>query len=780
VNAPRRERTAAARPSRRRRGLAALLLLAAAVAWAAACAGPKPPPVTAGPSPPAAPPAGGEVPVAAEPVEPEPVPDVVAPEPGAAARAPRPRGPVILRVGLESDLARVDLPCCDAGRRLEAAGQRLDLDRPTAVEPAVAPGSGEVLRLQVAALRDEAGAAELAAQLARRWGWPADAHFDAGVGLYRVRAGRFRQRGEAEAARGRLQAAGTSGVWIVAEGELAEPALRVVRDGRAARLAGRWLRLAGGERGVEWNGRRYRGDLLVFLNPRGTLNVINEVPLEDYLRGVVPAEMGPIQYDRLESLKAQAVAARTYTLRSLAGFRDEGYDLCATPRCQVYAGRGAEHPLSDRAVAETAGEVLVHGGELVDARYSATCGGHTEDVAVVFPQEDRHDYLRGVPCIEAGGTVLAGAGLEGAPFPADLVRRLLPPPAGLPPAAALDARLAALAATAGLPAARRGGNGALASTARRDVRRQVSHLFDLALGPRVLLAAEDLPRFVAAPPAAWSREERRQAALLVDSGLWSGAPEAPVEGLEAERLLFQLARLAGVVEARPMLFRAVEAPADGGRYLRAQPRGEGGERRLALPDDLATYRRGGGELVATDLSLAAGDPLTVWTAGGRPLAVVQEVDPSRTVADPPHARSAWSRFRADGELARRVEERYPGLGFQGLEVVSRGVSGRAAAVRLLGRGGRSVVVEGLPVRWTLDVPDTRFTVQRVRGGWSFRGTGWGHGVGMCQAGSFAMAGRGVGYRDILRHYYTGTGLARVRSRAPWWTAAAETAVAAAR
>jgi peptidoglycan hydrolase-like amidase len=51
---------------------------------------------------------------------------------------------------------------------------------------------------------------------------------------------------------------------------------------------------------------------------------------------------------------------------------------------------------------------------------------------------------------------------------------------------------------------------------------------------------------------------------------------------------------------------------------------------------------------------------------------------------------------------------------------------------------------------------------------------------MCQAGSFAMAGRGVGYRDILRHYYTGTGLARVRSRAPWWTAAAETAVAAAR
>jgi peptidoglycan hydrolase-like amidase len=77
------------------------------------------------------------------------------------------------------------------------------------------------------------------------------------------------------------------------------------------------------------------------------------------------------------------------------------------------------------------------------------------------------------------------------------------------------------------------------------------------------------------------------------------------------------------------------------------------------------------------------------------------------------------------------------------------------------------------VRWLLDVPDTRFTATRTRGaggapGWTFRGSGWGHGVGLCQVGSFGMAGRGLDYRAILEHYYTGVELVRVRSRSPLW------------
>ncbi len=174
------------------------------------------------------------------------------------------------------------------------------------------------------------------------------------------------------------------------------------------RVRGRWVALwssSGAE--VRLPGGLYRGRILVYLNDRGSLNLINELPLEDYLRGVVPREMGPELYDDLEGLKAQAVAARSYAVRNFGEFAAEGYDICATPRCQVYGGRGAEHPLSDRAVSETAGQILVHDGEPVDALYSSTCGGHTEDVGVVFPLKSE-PYLRAVSCFEAGLTELAG------------------------------------------------------------------------------------------------------------------------------------------------------------------------------------------------------------------------------------------------------------------------------------------------------------------------------------------------------------------------------------
>ena len=115
----------------------------------------------------------------------------------------------------------------------------------------------------------------------------------------------------------------------------------------------------------------------------------------------MPRELGPGAYPELEALKAQAIAARSYTLRNLGEFADEGYDLCGTPRCQVYGGMDDEHPLSDRAIRETAGEILAYAGQPIDALYSATCGGHTENVEVIFPLK-RAPYLRGVPCIEAG------------------------------------------------------------------------------------------------------------------------------------------------------------------------------------------------------------------------------------------------------------------------------------------------------------------------------------------------------------------------------------------
>src|SRR6185295_902327 len=143
----------------------------------------------------------------------------------------------------------------------------------------------------------------------------------------------------------------------------------------------------------------YRTAARLFINTRGMLNAINELGLEDYLRGVVPAEMGPRIYDELEALKAQAIAARTYAVRNLGQYAAEGYDICPGPACQAYKGFSGEEELTDRAVKETAGLILTFDGRPIDALYTATCGGETSDVARMFPGRDE-PYLKRTRCVE--------------------------------------------------------------------------------------------------------------------------------------------------------------------------------------------------------------------------------------------------------------------------------------------------------------------------------------------------------------------------------------------
>lgn len=145
--------------------------------------------------------------------------------------------------------------------------------------------------------------------------------------------------------------------------------------------------------------RTYAGTLRV-RNPHGNvLEVVNEVPLETYLPGVVGGEMPPSW--EMAALKAQAVAARTYAASRMraAWGRDAPFDLYDDTRSQVYAGTPPARYASRlaEAVGKTEGEVLVHEGALLTAFFHSTCGGHTEDAARVFRSHDRPP-LRGVPC----------------------------------------------------------------------------------------------------------------------------------------------------------------------------------------------------------------------------------------------------------------------------------------------------------------------------------------------------------------------------------------------
>ncbi len=128
------------------------------------------------------------------------------------------------------------------------------------------------------------------------------------------------------------------------------------------------------------NGKDYFGGVKL-LKRGSTMTVINIAPVEEYLRGVLPKEM--IQSWPLEALKAQAVAARTFVLKNREKHKKEGYELCATTHCQVYSGVET-FETTDRAVAETRGEVLFHGGRTVDAPFHADSGGMTESASNVW------------------------------------------------------------------------------------------------------------------------------------------------------------------------------------------------------------------------------------------------------------------------------------------------------------------------------------------------------------------------------------------------------------
>ena len=128
-----------------------------------------------------------------------------------------------------------------------------------------------------------------------------------------------------------------------------------------------------GVRDTPWH--RYRGFLTVRREPDGTFRVINTVPLEPYLYGVLPAEIGTKV--PLEAMKAQAVAARTYALKNRGKCVKDGFDLDDTTRCEGYEGVDGETPASDAAVDGTRGQVLTYRGRMIDAPYSTDSGGVT-------------------------------------------------------------------------------------------------------------------------------------------------------------------------------------------------------------------------------------------------------------------------------------------------------------------------------------------------------------------------------------------------------------------
>jgi len=149
---------------------------------------------------------------------------------------------------------------------------------------------------------------------------------------------------------------------------------------------------------VAFNGQKYyyRGSIEIDIDKEHRkLNVINIINIEEYLYGVLKKEISPSWPQ--EALKAQAVAARTFAIFNMNKYIDEGYNICASTNSQVYGGVNHEDPLTNKAVDETQGVIMVYKGKPINAVYHSDSGGYTEDSENVWGSS--LPYLRSVKSI---------------------------------------------------------------------------------------------------------------------------------------------------------------------------------------------------------------------------------------------------------------------------------------------------------------------------------------------------------------------------------------------
>jgi stage II sporulation protein D len=540
---------------------------------------------------------------------------------------------------------------------------------------------------------------------------------------------------------------------------------------------------------VRFNDKPYRGRLEVFTNPGGTLTVVNVVSLEDYVRGVVPNELSPGGYPALEALKAQAVAARTYAVRNRGNFASQGFDLLPTTRSQVYGGVNTEHPLATRAVDETRGIVATYGGEPINALYTSTCGGRTEDAENIF--NEATPYLRGRECSPEGRAAFVPFIVKTTREPSEIREEQN---VSLARDAALlsiqDLRLAQTRlsdAWLDAPASTAEVRGWLQTVARlsrqpapdvsEDVTRPPAFISALARAvygearADTLLDNADVEYLLAFRDASdIPARNRADVALLLRDGSLSLYPDAtlrPREQMPRARVLHIIARL---LEARGslQLQKGTTKPATAGALILRSARGQ--DQPLVMSADAYLFRAFGDGVShqMRSLVLVGGEP-AVFHLNARGEVDYLEVRPAPNgaSADRFSPFTNWTNELTVAEAQSRLSRAARGFGpIKDLRVAARGSSRRVTDLEIVCasgtthlRGGRIRSILGL--REQLFVIDRRYDAEGRVAGFIFTGRGWGHGVGMCQVGAYGMARVGKTYEQILKAYYTGIDLTKM-------------------
>jgi stage II sporulation protein D len=539
---------------------------------------------------------------------------------------------------------------------------------------------------------------------------------------------------------------------------------------------------------VRFNDKPYRGRLEVFANPRGALTVVNVLSLEDYVRGVVPNELSPGSYPAIEALKAQAVAARTYAIRNRNQFAAQGFDLLPTTRSQVYGGLSTEQPLSTRAVEETRGIVATYQNEPINALYTSTCGGRTEDAENIF--NEATPYLRGRECALEGKAHFTSFTIKSSRDLPDIreeANAALARDAALLDIHAFDLgtrRLTDnwLSSPVTQPEVRN-----WLSTVARLARQSVPVInddvtrppaFSTALASAVfgearadtLLDNADVEYLLAFRDAGdIPAHNRPDVAWLVRDGFLPLFPDAtlrPREPMSRARVIQTIARL---LESRGSfgLQKGATRPTTGGALVLRSSKNR--DQPITVSADAYLFRAfGDNAYQMRSLSLVGGEPVTFHlNSRGEVDYLEVRPAPNGAAADRSSPYANWTATMSVAEAQSKLSRWSSGIGpLTDLRIVARGSSRRATDLAIVGangtahlRGGR--IRSALGLREQLFVIDRKYDETGRLTAFTFTGRGWGHGVGMCQVGAYGLARQGLTYEKILKAYYTGIDLTKI-------------------
>jgi len=601
-------------------------------------------------------------------------------------------------------------------------------------------------------------------------------------GTFQVKVGDFLTRGDALDYIVKLNQIGIQEPWIIKEEiteEESKPLWILVNDELKSLHDETLLYFipSNPESFLSFNDRDYRGLFVLKATPKGIV-LINILNIEDYLKAVVPSELSPYEFHEIEAHKAQAVAARTYAFKKLGSNEELDFDLCDTPNSQFYKGMNAEHPFSSKAVEQTKGEVALYKGQLIDALYTSTCGGMTEDVEDVF-MGPALPYLRATECVyEKQKEWLLRSSLTPLPIYieekniameiASLISLGVIPREFDPLYYRQDATFAE--AVNWIYQAR-----VLLGKKEKTFSPESSLLNFRTLSSLIIHGFEWLDRvdnllleseaeFVLKNIKGTDGEEKSFIAYLIQTGIFPDYDQ--IARLDRSLRKGELALyLWKVIHTYEGLIRQGEFKELNGEKIVIETK-EGDEKFVLLPDFCLLRNFGGEYNFVSQLYLLGGEQMR-WIDGEEGIKFLEVIYPPHSnILDRSSIYHSWQVRKSKQALEKRVNQFYPIGELIDLVPQKRGKSRRV--VELLIKGFKTqVVVKGLRIRRVLGLRETLFVIEREYGEtgqlthFVFNGRGWGHGVGLCQVGAFGMARAGEDYKNILKKYYQGIKISKI-------------------